>query len=286
MSLANQTFHLGTDPSVLDLHDRNVLAVNPRFKGPSWDSMLQGLAAQDLTLGHRLRLVVDFINKNDVVTLNYDERNLTERDFYVGVSEFLNEHPSRSNDELTEGLVRDGGDEILQAQMAALLPMENGAYDENLGHTSGMFKATVLNTSAQQADGEFEVEASDIESLLNRLEKKQSKFQKTFEGGNSDPEQLAWTIAAEAGEGTDLALLLTFLHEAGHQVFAQAERKFPNDVSGYVPTQQNNSRYGLSSSGESYAEGFVWFVLDPAGMKETAPEYFQWVQTCWTLANK
>ncbi|MEA5447611.1 hypothetical protein VB780_03455 [Leptolyngbya sp. CCNP1308] len=283
---AVKTIHLGTDPSVLDLHDANVLSVSDKFKGPGWDGMFQSIAIQDLALGHRLRLVVDFLNENVIVTLGFDSRLLTENEFQLGVAQFLDEHPTRGADELTEGLMRDGGDEVFQSQMSALLPIDDGAFDENLGHTSGMFKATVLNLSAQQEDGEFNVEVTEIEELLKSLDKKQNKFQRTVKRDRLAKELLPWTLAAESGEGTDLALLLTLLHEAGHQVYAKAAKNFPNDVAGYVPVKQNVSRYGLATSGEAFGEGFVWFILDPAGMKDEAPEYFAWVEKCWELANK
>jgi hypothetical protein len=281
-----KTFHLAVAPEIFFLEQQNVLSVNQKFKADSWSAGFQGLAAEDLGLGFRVKQPIDFMNRHAIVTAAFDDRIVSERDFHLGVAYFLAEHEWYSHTEFTQTLMGNVDGELMAEYSDALLPVNQGAFDENLGHASGRLKITILNVSNSEPGETLHITDEAVNELLKGVYEKQSKFQKKANRGKVEPELLSWSLAAEAGEGSDLAVLIALLHEAGHQAMYRAEHMFPNNVSAEIPVGQNISQYGMSSPGEAFAEGYVWFILDPEGMQERAPEYYRWIDSVWTLAQK
>ena len=69
------------------------------------------------------------------------------------------------------------------------------------------------------------------------------------------------------------------LHETGHQVHYAGINAGSFKGSGFqVPGQiASVSQYGLSNEKERFAEAFVQYVLNPAGLKEKASGLYDWV---------
>jgi SPP1 gp7 family putative phage head morphogenesis protein len=101
-------------------------------------------------------------------------------------------------------------------------------------------------------------------------------YKKNYKAGVTPPKP-AWHAGGLPDQDPD-GWLSTLIHETGHQIHYRgaSATKLGNKYKG-LKGETYVSQYAHSKETEQFAEAFVHFVLNPAGLRESHPRLYQWV---------
>ena len=155
----------------------------------------------------------------------------------------------------------------LEAGNTAVLPRMIAPLPTALGYTRQ--SQGVVNISMQRNS-----RLGKKKDLLQAVEK---SLDRTMEYVKTGKGELPWATYSDVDKRQEWIPVM--LHETGHQVHYAGINAGSFKGSGFqVPGQiASVSQYGLSNEKERFAEAFVQYVLNPAGLKEKASGLYDWV---------
>lgn len=101
-------------------------------------------------------------------------------------------------------------------------------------------------------------------------------YKRNYTAGVTPPKP-SWSAGGMPDQSPD-AWLSTLIHETGHQIHYRgaSATKLGNKYKG-LKGETYVSQYAHSKETEQFAEACVHFVLNPAGLKESHPRLYQWI---------
>jgi len=155
----------------------------------------------------------------------------------------------------------------LEAGDTAVLPRLIAPLPTALGYTRQCQGVVNISMRRNSALGKKKDLLQAVEKSLDRT----MEYVKTGKG------ELPWATYSDVDKRQEWIPVM--LHETGHQVHYAGINGGSFKGSGFqVPGQiASVSQYGLSNEKERFAEAFVQYVLNPAGLKEKASGLYDWV---------
>jgi len=155
----------------------------------------------------------------------------------------------------------------LEAGNTAVLPRLIAPLPTALGYTRQSQGVVNISMRRNSALGKKQDLLQAVEKSLDRT----MEYVKTGKG------ELPWATYSDVDKRQEWIPVM--LHETGHQVHYAGINAGSFKGSGFqVPGQiASVSQYGLSNEKERFAEAFVQYVLNPAGLKEKASGLYDWV---------
>lgn len=253
------------NPTVSKINPENVFAPDDNFTAEQWNNLIEDLGNQDPELGKRLSKIVDFQNNKKIQLVSH---NGFDEDM-IDLTKHLAKHTNSGS--------------AYHVEMIVDLGTANGAT---------MQGTNIVAVKVNKNLSPNYISAKDYKDHLKNQTyvKKAQQLEAYNKASKKDKEKmhfgLDWFVydGKQDIQGSN-QMLSTYIHEMGHQVQYKAMLKDATIEAAPFSRKELISTYGSDMKRESFAEGFVWYTLDPENMKAMSPGYYDWIDSAWKLAQ-
>jgi Phage Mu protein F like protein len=274
------------NPTISQMEENSVKFMNPLYDVNSLNSAFNQLALEDPELGKRIDAVLKF-QKQEKISLLFHDSNYSGQDNLEQILEFnkyLNSRKSVNPLHLPASTYGSGE----KAKIWLTLQKET-----RRGHTGKEAPFILLRTDQLQ-NKQLSFNANNIKKSLRRGTARQKLLSEKIAGGKIGPNETfdylvgnSYTFGPNGEHHPGTLLLNTYIHEVGHQVQYKAARYIPGNMHSpsNIGIEETFTRYAMLNDREKFAEGFVWYTVDPETMKNQVPNYYNWIDSLWKLSQ-